>query len=118
MLRRAVHLRAARVFRKCIRLLSFPVWGKVEAVVHKWVAALRAKALAVACIWLALVGAEGSAWACPQCQVGIEARATIFRDAFWTRLAWVMAPFAILAIVVALLYRIGLKPKRTQQPQG
>ncbi len=47
---------------------------------------------------------------CPDCLTGNLARASVFDADFWPNLLALTSPLVVLAIVCALLYRIGMRP--------
>jgi hypothetical protein len=50
-----------------------------------------------------------AAAACPDCQTSRIVRAAVLDDNFWRYLVLLSAPLVVLAVITALLYRIGLR---------
>jgi hypothetical protein len=48
------------------------------------------------------------AFACPNCATAELVRASVFDEQFWDNLLVICLPLAILGLISALLYRIGL----------
>jgi hypothetical protein len=68
---------------------------------------MPATSRALALIALVVISGPAQALACPDCSTSRIVRASVFDGSFATHLFLIALPLAVLAVICALLYRIG-----------
>jgi hypothetical protein len=68
---------------------------------------LTVKARLASLVLVVAMLASTGALACPDCRLGVEVRARVFQEPFWSNQAITVLPLAVLAAIAAALHGIG-----------